>query len=53
MFPFELIPTVRQAYMTISYNSTPHFNVKHDYVKKMFFPPTTTEFNNLVSNSKS
>ena len=38
MYPFELIPTVRQAYMTISYNSTPHFNVKHGHVKKNVFP---------------
>ena len=50
---FELIPTVRQAYMTRHKNSVPLFNVKHDYFKNSFFPSTVIEWNKLDSNIRN
>ena len=43
---FELIPTARQAYMTIHKNNVPLFNAKHDYFKNFFFPSTVIEGTN-------
>ena len=47
---FELIPTVRQAYMTRCKKSVP-FN--HDYFKNSFFPLTIIEWINLDSNIRN
>ena len=50
---FELIPTARQAYLTRNKKSIPLFNVKHDYFKNSFFPPTIIEWNILDSNIRN
>ena len=40
-------------YMTTHKNSIPLFNVKHDYFKNSFFPPTVTDWNKLDSNIRN
>ena len=42
-YPFELIPTARQVYMTRHKSSVVLFNVKHDYFKNYFFPSNFTQ----------
>ena len=53
---FEVIPTAKRAYITRNNDKLPHFKVKHNYFKKIFFPSTVIEWNKLdlnVRNSKS
>ena len=52
-YPFQLIPTARESYMTRHKNRIPLLNIKHDYLKISFFSSTIIEQNNLDSNIKN
>ena len=47
---FKLIPEKKFPYVTKNAGNIPLFNIKHNFYKNSFFPPTITERNDLDSN---
>ena len=53
---FDVIPTAKRAYITKTNDKLPHFKVKHNYFKNIFFPSIVIEWNKLdlnIRNSES
>ena len=44
---FDVIPTVKRAYITRNNDKLPYFKVKHKHFKNSFFPSTMIEWNKL------
>ena len=47
---FKLIPEKKFPYVTKNAGNIPLFNIKHNFYKNSFFPPTIIERNDLDSN---
>ena len=50
---FDIIPKILSTRTNRNHNNIPLFNVKHEYFRHSFFPPTTIEWNKLDNNIRN